>query len=138
MPQNDSKNDTNTALTVNFVTTLKPKQRKAVECLANGGTFEQAATAAGVSERTLARWRNDPAFVDALNLLDTDHLGQLARSLTVASHTALEVLIKVMTNEKTRDSVRVRAAGEVLKHRAVFADLLTLADRLAALEERIL
>lgn len=102
-----------------------------------GQSYEEVAAAVGVSVRTIRRWMLEPAFADALRVTDHDFLRQLARSLNQASTQALQTLIDVTTNENASDGVRVRAASEILKHRAVFFDLMTLADRVEALESAV-
>lgn len=50
-----------------------PRQRRALAVLAGGGTAVEAAAAAGVTDRTLRRWRTDPDFRRALED-ETDRL----------------------------------------------------------------
>lgn len=116
---------------------LTPRQRRAVRALAAGDGLTEAAQAAGVTERTLYRWRQQPVFIDALRQADDEMLSHLARALNAASRDALAVLVGVVRDEKAAPGVRVRAASEILKQRAAFYELFNLADRLAELEGEI-
>jgi hypothetical protein len=116
---------------------LTPRKRRAIEALAVGESYEAAATVAGVTVRTIYRWRHDPDFIAGLQAADADHLAGLARSVNGAAHDALDVLTNVMQDASQPAGVRVRAASEVLKHRAAFYELLTVGDRLTALEQAL-
>ncbi|MCZ2095982.1 MAG: hypothetical protein LC121_06855 [Anaerolineae bacterium] len=116
---------------------LTPKQRKAITALVAGRNFDEAAKAAGVSVRTLHRWRSDPLFMAELRAADSEQLGEIARVLNGASRDAVTVLMGVMNDAKAKPDLRIRAAGEILKHRASFFELTTLEARLTDLEARL-
>ena len=116
---------------------LTPKKRKAIAALAGGQDFERAAEAAGVTVRTLHRWRSDPRFMAELRAADSEQLGEIARVLNGASRDAVTVLMGVMNDAKAKPDLRIRAAGEILKHRASFFELTTLEARLTDLEGRL-
>lgn len=113
---------------------LTGKQRMAVEALARGASIKAAATAAGVHDRTIYKWRQKPEFIAALRAVDAENLKELARQLTAASLDAIGVLASVMNNKATDPSTRVRAASEILRHRAAFYELANLTERVDALE----
>lgn len=116
---------------------LTPKQRKAITALVAGKNFDQAAKAAGVSLRTLHRWRATPGFASELRTADSEQLLTAARALNVASQDAVSTLIAIMHDQKASSGLRLRAASEILKHRASFFELLTLEQRIAILEQQI-
>jgi len=109
--------------------------RRAITALAGGATMPDAARRAGVGERTLYRWRAErPEFIAALRAADADQLQAAGRKLTSATDQALDVLIGVLNDPKAHVYARLRAADLVLQHRAKFAELGQLSERLAALE----
>lgn len=116
---------------------LTPKQRRAIAALVSGQDFGQAAADAGVSVRTLHRWRTTPEFAAELRGADSEQLNAVARTLNGASHDAVSVLVEIMRAPETSPALRLRAAGEILKHRASFFELLTLEQRLSELEQRL-
>lgn len=76
------------------MTDLRPNQRLALESLLAGSTFTQAAERAGVTDRTLRRWRKTPEFAEALS--DGQHEAHTAArarllALTTAALDALEI-----------------------------------------------
>lgn len=117
--------------------TLRPKQRKAIAALAGGADYTRAAAEAGVSVRTLKRWRADPLFMAELRDTDSEQLASTARLLNAASRNAVAVLITVLNDEKAPIGLRMRAASDLLKHRASFFELLTLEQRVTALEAQL-
>lgn len=116
---------------------LSPKQRAAIKALAGGANHDAAAAAADVSPRTLYRWRRDPVFMAGLREADSDALGEVARVLNTASRTAVDMLVSVINDPKSSPGLKVRAAGEILRHRAVFFEAMTLSEDVAELRERI-
>lgn len=116
---------------------LTPKQRRAIVALVDGQNFDQAAMAAGVSVRTLHRWRATPEFAAELRTADSEQLLAVARVLNGASQDAVSTLIAIMSDSKAGPALRLRAAGEILKHRASFFEMLTLEQRITILEQQI-
>lgn len=117
--------------------TLRPKQRQAIAALVGGADYNRAAAAAGVSPRTLKRWRADPRFNAELRQSDSDQLASTARILNAASYSAVVMLITVLNDPKASPGLRMRAASDILKHRAAFFELLTLENRVSALEAQM-
>lgn len=116
------------------MTDLTSNQRRAIEALAAGESINETARKANVSPRTIYRWRSDPTFAAALRTADADHLAETARKLTAATDRAVEVLLGVLDDTKAAAGVKLRAVELVLTHRAKFYELLTISDRLEALE----
>lgn len=116
---------------------LSVKQRHAVHALAGGASIEDAAAAAGVTTRTLYRWRQSPLFMTALQQADQDAIGEIARTLSAASLRAVAYLVEILNTKKAPPSLRLRAASEILKQRGAFFELSNLAERLDALEGQL-
>lgn len=88
----------------------------AVIALAGGATHRDAAKAAGVHERSIRRWLDDPAFREAIDqargqILETA-LGRLSDLCTRAT----EVFRELMDDADTPASVRLGAARAVFEH----------------------
>ncbi len=96
--------------------TLRPGQRRAVTALLSARTNAEAAEAGGCSERTLRRWRVDPAFVQALKVEARAASRQATASLLSAQTRAVRVLVGLMDNRRTDPVTRCRAAGLLLQH----------------------
>lgn len=115
---------------------LTPKQVKALAVLVDGGADADAARAAGVTARTVRRYRTLPNFVAALHKAEGRALRDMSRKLTHASRSALAVIERIMEDTSEPSTIRLRAAGMLLQHRATFYELGTLTDRVTALEEK--
>lgn len=113
---------------------LSPKQRRALLALADGATNRQAAQQAGVSERSIQRWRSAPAFAEALRTAEGDRLSDVARQLTALSLTAAATLAEILDDKTLPVSARLRAAQLVLEHGQRLHDMRLFAARLEALE----
>ena len=118
-------------------TTLKPKQRVAIQPIAAGSSFQDTATLAGITIRTLHRWRNDPAFVAGMQAADADNLAGLARKMAGASDQALDLMVEIVVDKSAPLSVRLRAASAILQYRAEFFSALNMSERITALENRL-
>jgi len=116
---------------------MSSRKSAAINALAGGESFAVAAAAAGVTERTLRRWRGEPAFLDALRAADSDQLTETARQLNAAGQRAVAVLVGILDSPSTAAGLRLRAASEILRHRGAFFELTNLAERLDALEAHL-
>jgi hypothetical protein len=88
---------------------LKPKQQLAIMELLKGSTFEEASSTAGVSDRTLRRWMQEPGFKQALSSGQSEMIGRAVRrlaNLVDKSLDELETLLKV-ANLKPHERVQV-------------------------------
>ena len=102
--------------------------------LAAGGSVEQAARAAGLSERTAYRRLNEPGFrgrlAHARDELVRAALGELAGS----AQDAVATLKRLLSADS--EHVQLRAARTVLEQLLRLRETLELAERVAALERR--
>ena len=111
------------------------RQQRALAILLAGGTNESAAIAAGVSDSTIRRWRKLDVFNQTLVAQENEQLVALSRRLSTAATLAVNLLIEKL--EARSDTHQIRAASELLRARKEFGELVTLADRISALEERM-
>lgn len=113
---------------------LTTKQHRAVFALADGATNRLAAQRAGVSERSIQRWRSLPAFADALRTAEGDRLSDVARQLTALSLTATATLAEILDDKTQPVFARLRAAQLALEHGQRLHEMRLFAARLDALE----
>lgn len=112
---------------------LTPAQRKAIEALLVSGNTTEAAKAAGVNRVTLYRWRNDPAFAEALRDAEAEALAGLSRSLAgLADGVAAALRDALAPGQKI--SVRLRASEIVIDRLLRLRELVEVERRLAVLE----
>ena len=116
---------------------LTAKKRRFVAALLATPTVRAAAEQAGVSEPTAWRYLADPTVKGELAQRQDGILGHVARRLASEMGEALDVLHGIMTDPEANDAPRVSAARAVLESGLRLAELVTLAERVARLEERI-
>lgn len=104
----------------------------AAVALACGKSLAEAATAAGVTERTVLRWKKDPPFKTRVEELRADIVrdtaGQLASSMTRAAE-VLDTLLK-SANER----VQLTAATQIIELGLKVTELSELQKRIEDLE----
>jgi hypothetical protein len=121
---------------VENVSKLTPKQHTAINALIAQSSIDSAATKAGVTPRTLYRWLDEPTFRLALNTALDKSIDAAARGLVRLTERAIEVVETVLDNEQLHPATRLRAADLVLSNMLKLAELRTLAQRVAALEDK--
>ena len=113
---------------------LTQKQKLALAALLAGGTETQAAAAAGVNPRTLARWRESEAFRDALRDESAALVQDALAALRALLRPAAMVLWRVLADDQMSAACRLRAAGMVLENVLRLGELVDHEARIAALE----
>jgi hypothetical protein len=113
------------------VENLNPKQVKALTGLLDGATVQEAAAAAGVTERTLYLWLSAGAFREAYRAARRHAVELAATRLQALTGEAIDALQRALTAEKPADQVRAATAilGMSLK-----LETEDVAERLAAIE----
>jgi len=114
---------------------LTPKQKACIAALVDGQNYSQAAMTAGVSTRTIARWRELPHFEQALQRAGQVAMADAARQLTAGLETAVDFLLDVIQNEKAPFSVRTRAALGLIDRQIRLKEVSEIMTRLEAVEE---
>ena len=117
------------------VRVLTPKQESAIHALLTNTGVEQAARAIGVTPRTLYRWLNEPEFDKAYRRARRASFGQGTARLQQATGAAVSAVLKIMVDQQSPASTRLRAADLVLTHGAKAIELEDLEARVAALEQ---
>ena len=111
------------------------KQQRAVQALLQSKSVAQAAQTAGVSERTLYRWLGEADFRAALRQAELEALQAFSGGLVSLSQSTMQAL-KDGLSPAEPITVRLRAAGLVLDAILKVRELVTVEERLTALEER--
>jgi len=117
--------------------TLTHKQRACIAALTNGKMYSEAAMAAGVSPRTIARWRELPHFEAALKAAGRRSITDATRQLTSGLGTAIAFLLDVIQNTKAPYSVRTRAALGLIDRQIRLVEMSDILERLEALEAKL-
>ena len=118
------------------VNELSPKQHVAINALLAQSGVDSAAKQAGVTQRTLYRWLDEPAFRFVLNSALDKSLDAAARGLVRLTEKAIRTVENVLDDSELHPATRLRAADMVLVNVLKLFELRTLAQRVAALEDR--
>jgi len=113
---------------------LTPKQDQAILALLSEPTISKAASALGVSERTIHRWLEDETFHRAFRKARREAFAQAIAVTQRYAPVAVHALAKVMTDGSVQASARVSAATALLKFSREALELDDLAARIEALE----
>ena len=89
------------------------KQNAAIELLVLGNTLAATAQAIDVDAKTLYNWRQDAAFIEALEARRAELWDQAAQRLRAMVHPSLDILEQDLSNR--HDRARFRAATAVLR-----------------------
>jgi transposase len=112
------------------------KQHKAITALLSERTTRDAAKAAGVSEKTLYQWLNEPAFRAALREAEKSILDDVTRRLSAGASLALDTLKKLVQSAR-HESTKLRASVAWLELSLKYRDMHDIEERLTALEAAI-
>lgn len=112
---------------------LTRKQDQAIGALLTEQTIAAAAEKVGVGEATLRRWLKLPEFLAAYREARRDVMEKTMAQLQQASWASGTTLIKLLG--ASNESVRLRAATEILNQANKGLEMLDHEERLAALEE---
>ena len=116
---------------------LSRNQIKAVSALLAHPSVATAAKACGLTERTLYNYLADPAFKAELRRRQDEVIAATTAALVGLSGNAVAVLQDVLSDPEATHAVKVRAALGWLKHTREAVELDALAERVAALEEKV-
>jgi hypothetical protein len=113
---------------------LTSQQAKALAALLQEPTVARAAEVAGVAERTLRRWLNEPTFRDAVFRARREAFGQAIWLTQRYAAVAVATLVKIMNDAAAPPPSKVSAAATLLKFGREGMELDDLAERVEALE----
>jgi hypothetical protein len=117
---------------------LTTKQAAAIAALLEGNTKTAAATAAGVTMRTLQRWLNEPAFTAELRAGSDGAIRAAVARLSAAADASIEAIENVRDTPTTPGAaVKLRAADALLNHALRIREHADILERLSELERRL-
>ena len=116
---------------------LSPKQEKAIAALLTEPTVERAAHAAGVGERTLYEWLDQPAFKAEYRRCRREAFSQAIALTQRYAPLAVQTLTKIMADPDSPAASRVQASNTLLKFGRDALELDDLAVRLDGVEAKM-
>jgi hypothetical protein len=111
------------------------KKEEAIAALLTNRNLEEAAKSIGIGANTLLRWMKVPEFQTAYREARRNAFSQAVAKLQQASTAAATTLLKVMLDQSSPASVRVRAAECVLNHSLKAIEVEDIEARVAILEQ---
>jgi hypothetical protein len=114
---------------------LTRKQEEAIVALLSQRNVEEAARVAVVGVRTLYRWLKEPEFNAAYRSAKRAAFSQSIARLHQMAGAAVTTLGKVMADQNTPASTRVRAADSILSHTAKAIEIEDIEARVTELEQ---
>lgn len=114
---------------------LSSRQQRAIAALLTTKSMSEAASSAGVGERTLYRWlAEDEAFRAGLARAESELLDTATRRLLALQGQAIETLEHLLSSAES-ESVRLRAAQVAIETSLKLRELRDIDQRLTALEQ---
>ncbi len=110
------------------------KMEDAVAALLTQRNVEEAAKTVGISTRTMLRWIKEPEFQTAYREARRVAYSQAVAKLQQGATAAATTLLKVMLDQSTPASVRVRAAECIMNHSSKAIEIEDVEARVAELE----
>src|SRR5262245_47727551 len=113
---------------------LTRREEQAIAALLSEPTLPTAAGAAGVGERTLRRWLQQPEFAGAYRDARRAALDAATARLQWAGAEAVETLREVAADKSAKASARVAAARAILEIAFRAQEAVELAERFEQIE----
>lgn len=107
----------------------------AAAVIARGGTSAEAATAAGVSARTIGRWRQTGQFREIVRTVRAETLRATSGQLLDAGHRATAALVALLDHRDPR--IVLDAAGKLLAHGVRYHEVAELEEAVSNVSERL-
>jgi hypothetical protein len=111
------------------------KQEEAIAALLIQRNVEEAAKSINIATKTLIRWMKLPEFQTAYREARRAAFGQSIARLQQGTSAAASTLLKIMLDQTSPASTRVRAAECIMNHAAKAMELEDIGVRVSALEE---
>lgn len=115
---------------------MTPKQERALAALVLCPTAREAAKAAGLSESTLRRYKQDPTFLEEYRKRCNESLEAACTKAKSALPPAIERLNRIAQDDKQQPREQIAAARAVLEYGLRLIEANDFEQRLRALEER--
>jgi len=111
------------------------KREAAALALISCQTVIEAATAAGISQTTLYRWRQEPEFQQIVTRVKSEALTTASNNLAAISSKAVKALTDVMDKDTTPEAQKVSAAKALLEMAFKLREQDEIITRLNTLEK---
>jgi hypothetical protein len=111
------------------------KNEEAIAALLTQRNIEEAAKSIGIGTQTLLRWLKIPEFQEAYRIARRAAVAQSSARVQQATSAAVSTLLKIMVDQNSPPSVRVRAADSILDHARQAIEIEDVEVRVAALEQ---
>jgi hypothetical protein len=111
------------------------KMEDAIAALLTQRNVEEAAKTAGIGTQTLIRWMKVPEFQTAYREARRAAFSQSIARLQQGTSAAASTLLKIMLDQNSPASTRVRAAECIMNHAAKSMEIEDIGVRVTALEE---
>lgn len=113
---------------------MTPKKQKALVALLTQPTKEKAASAAGITSKTLRGYLDDPEFQAEYRKAFAGLVRDATRKAQQTLNPAISVLQEIMEDGDENGQVRVSAARSVLEYGMKLTEQTDILDRLQELE----
>ena len=110
------------------------KTEAAVAALLTQRNVEEAAKSVGISGATLLRWMKEPEFQAAYREARRMAYSQAVAKLQQGATAAATTLLKIMLDQGTPASVRIRAAECIMNHSSKAIEIEDVEARVSELE----
>lgn len=114
---------------------MTTRQKKALSALLTHSTHKEAARAAGISDRQLRAYLQDPDFKSAYRERLDMILDEATTAAKQAMTPAVSTLLEIATDKEKADTTRVLAARAILDAGLRMHDAVDVTDRLQTLEK---
>ena len=95
-----------------------------IAALMNNGTIKDAATAVGISERTLYDRMNNGSFKEQYQSAKADLVRKAVYELNKQIGTAVNTVVEIMNDSTVNPAIRLQAAQTILNNANKFSDRL--------------
>ena len=110
------------------------KKEAAIAALLTQRNIEEAANATGIAPNTLLKWMKEPEFQAAYREARRAAYSQAVARLQQGATAAATTLLKVMLEQGTPASARIRAAECIMNHSAKAIEIEDIQARVEELE----
>ncbi|MCX5803483.1 MAG: hypothetical protein NTU69_08145 [Proteobacteria bacterium] len=115
---------------------LTDRQLRSISCILNAKSIEDGCKQADVPKTTFYGWLQDPNYKDELTRQRNEVIQEGLSNLKTSIRKAVEVLMECLNSKD--ESVKRRAANDLLTHCLRLREIEEVEDRLQALEEIII
>ena len=115
---------------------LSPQKQKCIVALLTNKSKAAAASAVGISTRTLQRYFEDPVFLQAYRNAFTDLIDSATRRGQQIISPAFDTLEEIMRDTEITPAARVSAARAALEYTLRLTEANDIIEKLERLEEK--